>query len=112
MELKFEGLKMQKLNTQMDRAQRVNEKNGDICLVIMFTPQVMVIKMSNSSFFVFSADTNKKSVTFLTICLHASDRSYRGSIFSSPRECCELLDSELPLATYRPWKIQKVIIFG
>ena len=53
MELKFEGLKMQKLNTQMDRAQRVNEKNGDICLVIMFTPQVMVIKMSKMVHFLY-----------------------------------------------------------
>ena len=30
----------------MDRAQRVDEKNGVICLVIMFTSGVMVIKMS------------------------------------------------------------------
>ena len=37
MELNFEGLQMQKLNTQADRAQRVDGKNGVICLVIMFT---------------------------------------------------------------------------
>ena len=38
----------------MDRAQRQCEKNGVICLVIMFTPRVMVIKVSkNGSFFVF-----------------------------------------------------------
>ena len=29
-----------------DRAQKVQEKNGFICLVIMFTPRVMVFKMS------------------------------------------------------------------
>ena len=40
----------------MDRAQRVGEKNGVICLV-MFTPGAMVNKMSkNGSFFLFSAD--------------------------------------------------------
>ena len=33
-------------NTQTDRAQRVDGKNGVICLVIMFTSRVMVIKMS------------------------------------------------------------------
>ena len=30
----------------MDKIQRVDEKNGAICLVVMFTPRVMVIKMS------------------------------------------------------------------
>ena len=36
-ELNFDGLQMQKWNIPMDRAQRVDEKNGVICLV-MFTP--------------------------------------------------------------------------
>ena len=31
----------------MDRAQRVDEKNGVICLFIMFTPEVMAMTMSN-----------------------------------------------------------------
>ena len=35
----------------MDRAQREDEKNGVICLVIMFTPRVMVIKMSKMAHF-------------------------------------------------------------
>ena len=30
----------------MDKIQRVDEKNGVICLVVMFTLRVMVIKMS------------------------------------------------------------------
>ena len=30
----------------MDKIQRLDEKNGVICLVVMFTPRVMVIKMS------------------------------------------------------------------
>ena len=48
----------------MDRAQRVDEKNGVVCLIIMFTHRVMVIKMSkNGSLFVFSADDSKKLVS-------------------------------------------------
>ena len=43
-ELDFEGLEMQKYNKSSDRAQRVDEKNGGICLVSMFTPGDMVIK--------------------------------------------------------------------
>ena len=46
MGLNFEGLEIQKLNISADRAQTVNEKNGVICLVTMFTPRVTVIKMS------------------------------------------------------------------
>ena len=37
---------LQKWNIPTNRAQRVDEKNGIICLVIVFTPRVMVIKMS------------------------------------------------------------------
>ena len=29
----------------MDRAQRIDEKNGVICLFMMFTPGVIIIKM-------------------------------------------------------------------
>ena len=37
----------------MYRAQRVDEKNGIICLVIMFTPRVMVFKMSEITNFLY-----------------------------------------------------------
>ena len=53
MGLNFEGLEIQKLNISADRAQTVNEKNGVICLVTMFTPRVTVIKMSRGSFLHF-----------------------------------------------------------
>ena len=43
--LNYDGLKMEKWNISIDRAQRVDEKNGVICL-IMFTPGVMVINIS------------------------------------------------------------------
>ena len=49
MELNFEGLlnlEMQKLNVKTDRGQLVAEKNGVICLVVMFTVRVMAMKMS------------------------------------------------------------------
>ena len=45
MELNFEGLQMQKRNITTDRAQRIDEKNGITCLVIMFARRGMVIKM-------------------------------------------------------------------
>ena len=52
-ELNFEGLWMQKWNIPTDRAQRVDEKNGVICLIIMFAPRVMVIKVSQMSHFLY-----------------------------------------------------------
>ena len=62
MELNFEGYEMQKWNIPTDRAQRIDEKNGVICLVIMYTPGVMVIKMqsiSNFSYFLLIPVKNK-----------------------------------------------------
>ena len=46
MELQFEGLEMQKCNIQTERTRRAGEKNEVICIVTIFTPKVMVIKMS------------------------------------------------------------------
>ena len=45
MEQNFEGLEMQKWNIWTDSSKR-DEKNGDICLVTIFTPAAIVIKMS------------------------------------------------------------------
>ena len=53
MELNLEGLKMQNWNIPTDRAERVDEKNVVICLVIMFTSRVMVNKMSKMAQFYF-----------------------------------------------------------
>ena len=51
-ELNFEGLEMQKRIMPMDRTRK-NSK-GVICLIIMFIPGVMVIKISTiGSLFVF-----------------------------------------------------------
>ena len=52
-ELSFECLEMQKLNILRDRAQGADEKNGVICLVIMFIPRVLLIKMSKMAHFLY-----------------------------------------------------------
>ena len=55
---------MQKLYLPTDRAQRADVKNGVICLFIMFTPRVTVIKMSKMARFLYLLlMTAKKSVT-------------------------------------------------
>ena len=51
MELNFEGFEMQKRNISMQKAQAVDEKNEVICLVMKFTPRVMVIEMSKMAHF-------------------------------------------------------------
>ena len=58
MELNFEALEMQKLNIPMERTQRADEKNGVFCLVVMFTPTVMVVKMSTLAYFLLMAAKN------------------------------------------------------
>ena len=45
MELIFEVLEMQKRNKPTERTRKADEKKRVICLFIMFTPRVMVIKM-------------------------------------------------------------------
>ena len=53
MELNFERIEMQKWNIPTDRAERVDGQNGVICLVIMFTLRVMIIKMSKMAHFLY-----------------------------------------------------------
>ena len=53
MKLNFEDLEMQKWNMPTNRAQKLHGKNGVICLVIMFTPRVMVIKVSKMAPFLY-----------------------------------------------------------
>lgn len=42
-----------KWNIPTDRAQKVNEKNWVICLAIIFTPEVMAIKKSKMTHFLY-----------------------------------------------------------
>ena len=106
MELNFEGLEMQKWNIPTDRAERWDGKNGVICLV-MFTPKVMVIKMSKIAHFLYfllmPAKNQSHSLDKIFICIWKI-------LSSSFRKCCGLLDSELPLTRYQPLKIQSFII--
>ena len=64
-------LKYRNENIATDRTQRVDKKNELIFLFIMFTPRVMVIKMSK-----MAADHSKKSVRVWEKYLTASGRSY------------------------------------
>ena len=75
MELNFEDLEMQRWNIQTDVAQRIDEKNWVIFLFIIFTPRLMVIKMSKKAIFVLSADDSKKMVTVSAKYLSACERS-------------------------------------
>ena len=62
MELNLESLEIQNWNILMDRAQRADEKNGVICLVSMFTPGFVVIKMSKMTYclyFLLMIEKNK-----------------------------------------------------
>ena len=43
MKLNFKGLQMKKRKISKDRAQRLDEENGVICPVIMFSRSVVVI---------------------------------------------------------------------
>ena len=53
LESNFEGHQIQKQTFSTDRAQRADEKNGVICLVITFTPRVMVIRMLKMANFLY-----------------------------------------------------------
>ena len=75
MKLNFQGLETQKWNLWIDRTQRVDEKNGVICLVTMFTPRFVVIKMSKMALcFCIFCWWQQKSVTVWEIFLgHLKD---------------------------------------
>ena len=76
MQLNFEVLEMQKLNMTMDAAQ-IDGKNGVICLFIVFTSRVMVIKMSKIAHFMhFFLITSSKTITVWTHYLSLSEKFY------------------------------------
>ena len=65
------------MNIPTDRTQRLEEKNGFICLVIMFALGIMVIKMSKMAHFLyFLLITAKKSVSVWAKYLNKSERSH------------------------------------
>ena len=76
MKLNFEGPEMLKWNIPTNKAQRIHEKNGILCLIIKFSPRVTVIKVLQiAQFFVFSFDDSKKLITIWAKYLHAPKRS-------------------------------------
>ena len=95
-------LKMQKWNISKNRAPRVDNRNGVICLV-MFTPRVMFIKMW-------------KDVDFLYFLLMTvKNRSQFGQnmyiwmvLISSFRKRYGLSGSELPLGSCQPLKKYRI----
>ena len=66
---------MQKLNLPTDRAQRVDEKNGIICLVIMLASGVIVIIMSKMAHFLYFLlmPANNQSQVGENIYVHLKD---------------------------------------
>ena len=69
---------MQKWNIATDTAHTVDEENVFICLVIMFTPGVMVIEMWQMALLFFFADTSKKPVIVWVRYFSVSERSHLG----------------------------------
>ena len=74
MKLNSEGLVLQKMK-YMNLNSKIDEKNGVICLVIMFTPWFMVIKMSQMARFLHFAGDSNRPVTVWTKYLSASEKS-------------------------------------
>ena len=74
----FKFLKCKNEIITTDRAQRVDEKNDVICLV-MFTSKVMVIRMSKMAHlmnFYLNTEKNRPSLGKWVRNLNASERSY------------------------------------
>ena len=82
-ELSFEGLEMQKWNIPTDRAPRVADKNGVPCLYVMFSPRVMIVKMSKLAYLLY----------FLLMA--ATYYSQFGQIFECP--------GKILLSSFRKW---------
>ena len=62
---------------QRVRMEKVDEKNGVVCLVSMFPLWVMVCKLPQKVHFIqFCADLSKKSKSAKAIYIQASERSY------------------------------------
>ena len=98
---------MQKWNISIDRAERVDEKNGVICLFIMFIPKVVVMAMSNMAHLLyFLLLTEKRS--------HSYGKIFRYNwkiLFSSFRKCYGLLNSSGNKQDVDPWKCRVSVFF-
>ena len=76
MKMNFEYFQIQKWILETVRSEKVNRKNGVICLVPMFPSWVMVLKLSKKVHFLqFCADLSKKCKSIKDIYIYASARS-------------------------------------
>ena len=73
--MNFQGLEMQKWNILAEGAQRVDEQNSFIFL-ILFTARVIVIKMSKMTHFCIFFWGQQKSFQRLVAHLNARKRSF------------------------------------
>ena len=77
MKTNFDIFQIQKWISQIVRAQKLDEKNGVICLVSFFTSWVMVLKLPKIVHFLqICADLSKKSKSIKAIYLHPSERPH------------------------------------
>ena len=74
--MNFDNFQIQKWISQPVRDQKVDEKNGIICLVSFFAFWVMVLKLPKIVLFLqFFADVSKKSKIVIAIYVYTSESS-------------------------------------
>ena len=77
MKMNFAYFQIQKWILQTVRLEKVDEKNGVICLVSLFPSWVKVLKLSKKVHFLqFCACLSKKPKSFKAIYIYASERSH------------------------------------
>ena len=77
MKTNFDIFQIQKWISQTVRAQKVDEKNGVICLVSFFPSWVMVLKLPKIVHFLqICADLSKKSKSIKAIYLYRSEKQH------------------------------------
>ena len=76
MKKNFEYFQIQKWILQTVRSEKIDEKNGVICLVSMFPSWVMVLKWSKRvQFLQFCVDPRKKSKSIKAVSVYVSEKS-------------------------------------
>ena len=77
MKMNFGNFQIQKWISQTVRAQKVDEKNGVICLISFFLSWVMVLKLPKIVHFLqICADLSKKPKYIKAIYFYPSERPY------------------------------------
>ena len=101
MGLKFQVFEMQKWNISTYRAQRVDEKN-DVIRLVIFISKVMVIRMSKMAYlmyFLLNAEKNRPSLGKIFKCIWKV-------LFGPFTKYYGLWNSDLPFASCQHLKIQ------